>query len=96
MFQSIELGEFGLQLADGRHVLFFSNPNSKTRREQMTVRISLDDGKTWPADKQVLLDEKGGAYSSLVMVNDITQGVLYESSRADFIFQTMSLDEFGL
>lgn len=84
------------RLPDGRHVLFFSNPNSKTRREKMTVRVSMDDGKTWPSDKQILLDEKGGAYSSLVMVNNRTLGVLYESSRADLVFQTIQLNEFGL
>lgn len=73
-------------LPDGRRVLFFSNPNSTTRREQMTLRMSLDDGTTWPAEKQILLDEKGGAYSSLVMVDDRTLGILYESSRADLVF----------
>lgn len=84
------------QLADGRRVLFFSNPNSKTHRRGMTVRVSLDDGQTWPADKQILLDDKGGAYSSLVMVDDSRLGILYESSRADLVFQTIGLHEFGL
>ena len=84
------------RLSDGRHVLFFSNPNSKSRREKMTVRMSLDDGTTWPKERQILLDEKGGAYSSLVMVNDQTLGILYESSRADLVFQTIALDDFDL
>ncbi|BCX47503.1 neuraminidase [Haloferula helveola] len=83
-------------LKDGRRVLFFSNPNSKTKREKMTVRVSLDDGMTWPAGKQILLDKRGGAYSSLVIVDDETLGILYESSRADLVFQTMKLSEFGL
>jgi sialidase-1 len=83
-------------LPDGRRVLFFSNPNSKNRREKMTVRMSLDEGNSWPADKQILLDENGGAYSSLVMIDERTLGILYESSRADLVFQTISLDEFGL
>ena len=83
-------------LKDGKRVLFFSNPNSKTKRAKMTVRVSFDDGKTWPDDKKILLDEKGGAYSSLVMVDDDTLGILYESSRADMIFQTIELSEFGI
>ena len=83
-------------LADGKRVLFFSNPNSKTKRERMTVRVSLDDGKTWPSDRKILLDEKGGAYSSLVMVDEKTLGILYESSVADLVFQRISLTEFGL
>jgi sialidase-1 len=44
----------------------------------------------------ILLDQKGGAYSSLVMVDDETLGILYESSRADLVFQTIKLSEFGL
>lgn len=83
-------------LQDGRRVLFFSNPNSKTQRRNMTVRVSLDDGTTWPAEKQILLDHRGGAYSSLVMVDQDTLGILYESSRANLVFQTIELTEFGL
>lgn len=86
----------GHTLADGRRALFFSNPNSKTKRENMTVRISLDDGKTWPVDRQIVLDQKGGAYSSLVIIDDKTLGILYESSVADLVFQTIALSEFGL
>ncbi len=56
--------------------------------------MSLDDGATW--NKQILLDQDGGAYSSLVMVDHDTLGILYESSRADLIFQTIDLKEFGL
>lgn len=82
------------KLKDGRTVLFFSNPNHKSKRRNMTVRMSLDDGKTWP--KHVVLDRDGGAYSSLVMVNRDTLGILFESSRADLIFQTIGLGEFGL
>ncbi|MAR10452.1 MAG: neuraminidase [Blastopirellula sp.] len=82
------------KLNDGRTVLFFSNPNHKSKRKNMTVQLSLDDGKTWT--KRVRLDQNGGAYSSLVMVNDKTLGILYESSRADMVFQTISLSEFGL
>lgn len=81
-------------LKDGRRVLFFSNPNSKYKREKMTVRISLDQGKTWP--KSILLDKEGGAYSSLAMVDDRTLGILYESSVADMVFQKIKLSEFGL
>ena len=82
------------RLKDGRTVLFFSNPHHKSRRQNMTLQMSLDDGKTW--NKPVLLDRNGGAYSSLVMVNDRTVGILYESSRADLVFQTIGLEELGL
>jgi len=82
------------RLKDGRTVLFFSNPRHKSRRQNMTLQMSLDDGKTW--SRQVLLDKNGGAYSSLVMVNDQTVGILYESSRADLVFQVIGLQELGL
>ena len=82
------------KLKDGRTVLFFSNPRHKSRRQNMTLQMSLDDGKTW--SKQVLLDKNGGAYSSLVMVNARTVGILYESSRADLVFQAIGLEELGL
>ena len=82
------------RLKDGRAVLFFSNPHHKSRRQNMTLQMSLDDGKTW--NKPVLLDKNGGAYSSLVMVNDRTVGILYESSRADLVFQVIGLQELGL
>ena len=81
-------------LKDGSSVLFFSNPRSKTKRKKMTVQMSRDDGETW--SRKILLDENGGAYSSLVMVDDQTLGILYESSRADLVFQTIKLSEFGL
>lgn len=81
-------------LEDGRTVLFFSNPLHKSKRRNMMVRMSLDDGITW--GKPVVLDKAGGAYSSLVIVNEQTVGILYESSRADLVFQTIAFNEFGL
>ena len=84
------------RLADGRHVLFFSNPASTSKRERMTVRVSLDDGQTWPHERQLLLDQAGGAYSSLVMIDERTLGILYESSQADLVFQRLPLTAFGL
>ena len=82
------------ELRDGWRVLFFSNPSSKHRREKMTVRMSLDQGKTWP--RSILLDRKGGAYSSMSMVDEDTLGILYESSLANLVFQKIKLSEFGL
>ena len=60
----------------------------------MTIQMSLDDGKTWPTKHHILLDTKGGAYSSLVMIDDETIGILYESSAADMIFQKIPLKDF--
>ena len=80
----------------GQDLLIFSNPNSKTQRKYMTIKLSIDAGETWPTDLQILLDAAGGAYSSLVMINPETIGILYESSRADLVFQSVRLSEFGI
>ena len=80
-------------LADGRHLLIFSNPRHKTARREMTIQLSWDDGKTWPEKNRLLLDAKGGAYSSLVMTDDRTLGIIHESSQADLVFQKILLSE---
>ncbi|MCP5536069.1 MAG: exo-alpha-sialidase [Akkermansiaceae bacterium] len=83
------------QATQGKQLLFFSNPHHKKERARMTIRMSLDDGKSWPEKHHILLDSKGGAYSSLVMVDDQTLGILYESSAADMIFQKIPLADFS-
>jgi len=78
---------------NGKTVLLFSNPNSKKGRHRMTIQVSLDDGKNWPKENHLLLDSNGGAYSSLVMIDAKTVGILYESSAADMIFQKIPLSD---
>ncbi|MBK1826646.1 sialidase family protein [Haloferula rosea] len=80
-------------LEDGRHVLIFSNPRNRHARKDMTIQLSFDDGVTWPEAHRLVLDEEGGAYSSLVMIDDQTLGILYESSQADLVFQRIPLSE---
>ncbi len=63
------------------HPLFFSNPNSHNGRKNMTLKASLDQGKTWPEKFQILYDERNGAgYSSLAPVDDKNIGVFYEGN----------------
>jgi len=77
-----------------RSVLLFVNPNSKTHRNNITLKLSFDDGLTWPTDKYVLLDELNGrGYSCITSVDDETIGILYESSQADLVFEKISLTE---
>ncbi|MDB4492027.1 glycoside hydrolase [bacterium] len=73
--------------------LLFSNPNHKSSRTNVTLRASSDDGLTWP--HKILLDSAGSGYgySSLVMVDEDTVGIIYESSQADLIFQRIKLKE---
>ena len=60
---------------DGRNRLLFSNPAS-ARRERMTVRMSEDEGATWPVSRVV--HEGPAAYSSLVVLPDRSIGLLFE------------------
>jgi sialidase-1 len=77
-----------------RSVLLFSNPDSKTTRHRMTIKVSYDDGKTWVDSKKILLDEgKSRGYSCLTSVDNNTIGILYESSMADMVFQKITLKE---
>jgi len=61
---------------EGRSRLVFSNPASSTARERMTLRISYDEGRTWPVAK--LVDPGSAAYSCPVRLPDGQIGLLYE------------------
>lgn len=54
----------------------------------MTLKTSLDDGKTWPAARQIQYDSRIGAgYSDICQVDDDHVGVLYEGLKdAGYIF----------
>jgi sialidase-1 len=56
--------------------------------------MSFDDGKTWPKENWLLLDEgRGRGYSSLTSIDEQHIGILYEGSQADMIFQKILLRE---
>ena len=60
----------------------------------MTLKVSFDDGNTWPDEKKILLDEYNcRGYSCITSVNESTIGILYESSQADMVFQQVKLNE---
>lgn len=75
--------------------LVFSNPASSESRTAMTVRVSEDEGKTWPMWKLVYAGPS--AYSCLVALPDASIGLLYEAGenkpyeRIDFA--RLSIDE---
>lgn len=66
-----------------KNILAFSNAADTLRRDNLTLRISFDEGKTWP--KRIPIDKspvEGAkdftAYSDLVKMNNNQIGVLYE------------------
>ncbi len=77
-----------------KSILLFSNPNTKTGRHHMTIKVSMDDGLTWPEEYWMLLDEgKSRGYSCLSSIDEQTIGILYEGSRADMTFESIRLEE---
>lgn len=79
---------------DTTQILFFSNPNSKYKRHKQTIKMSLDDGKTWPEKYWVELDEgSGGGYSCLTSVDNKTIGILYEGSQSHMTFQQINIED---
>ncbi len=65
----------------GKARLLFSNPASKTSRRQLTVRVSNDEGRTWPTAK--VLHAGPAAYSCLTVLPDGDIGCLYEGGVKD-------------
>jgi sialidase-1 len=58
-----------------RNRLLFANPASTTR-ERMTIRLSYDEGGTWPISRAI--HEGPAAYSSLAVLPDRSIGLLFE------------------
>ena len=57
--------------------LLFANPSDPQHRLNLTVRMSYDEGKTWPVSK--LLKPGPGAYSSMTVFPDGSIGLVYEA-----------------
>ncbi|MEG1562622.1 MAG: sialidase family protein [Bacteroides sp.] len=83
-----------------KNILLFSNPNNTAERPAMsgrkniTIKASLDSGKTWPKSYQINLDEEQGwGYSCLTLIDNETIGILYEGSTAQMVFQRIKLQE---
>ncbi len=63
----------------GQNRLLFSNPASRDDRVRMTVRLSYDEGQTWPVAK--VLHEGPSAYSCLAVLPDGGAACLYEAGK---------------
>lgn len=78
----------------GEDLLLFSNPNATDERHHITIKLSKDQGMTWPVAYQLLLDEGiGRGYSCLTAIDENTIGILYESSQADLVFQKIQVQD---
>lgn len=60
-------------------MLAFSNPDTRSGRHSMTIKLSTDEGMTWPDDRKRLYDSRNCfGYSCLAPVGTKHLGVLYE------------------
>lgn len=69
--------------ADGRYTLAVCNAADEQHRDNLTLRLSEDGGKTWYFNETVAKAPEGyndayAAYSDLVHLNGNQIGVLYE------------------
>ena len=59
-------------------LLFFSNPAQTRGRQRMTIKVSDDEGMTWPESGHTLIHEGASMYSCMTAVGDEHIGLLYE------------------
>lgn len=60
--------------------LLFSNPAHTSQRLNMTVRLSYDEGRSWPLARTIHAGPS--AYSCLTVLDDDTLGVIYETGKS--------------
>jgi sialidase-1 len=60
----------------GKHMLIFSNPASHANRQKLTLKVSFNNGRTWP--KSFLAVEGDAAYSDIVGTGKKKIGVIFE------------------
>ncbi len=71
--------------------LLFSNANDKEKRQNMTIKLSYDEGKTWTKGKTIY--SGSSAYSSLTVLNNGEIGLFFEKDdHKENVFVKMSLD----
>lgn len=80
------------QNGERKSLLAFFNPDSHANRNRLTLKLSFDEGMTWPREHWVMLDEWGGfGYSCITSIDENTLGIVYEGSRAQLVFQQVEL-----
>lgn len=79
------------KLNEQKTLILFCNANSPTSRENLTVRVSNDEGKTWPVEKTIY--KGSSAYSSMTVLANGKIGVFFERDNyTNNSFAVFSLD----
>ncbi len=68
---------YSWQGSTNQNVILFSNPASESKRVNLTVRASFDEGQTWPASR--VLHAGPAAYSDLAVLANGQIACLYEA-----------------
>lgn len=76
--------------------LLFANPDNSASRERknLSVRLSYDDGKTWPVKKSV--ESGASGYSDLAAAPDGTVLIFYERGQPGYAWRFLTLGRFPL
>ena len=76
----------------GQKLLLFSNLNHSSKRENLTLYVSADDGKTWRSLKVICAGSS--AYSDLVIQQDNRVGVLFEKDNyTKIVYNSLDLED---
>ena len=77
-----------------KSILLFVNPSDTSIRDKITLKVSFDDGMSWPEKYWIMLDQfRSPAYSSITSIDEQSVGILFESSQAQLVFLKLSLKE---
>lgn len=74
---------------DDRNRLLFTNPAHSDRRVNMTVRLSYDEGTTWPVSR--VIHTGASMYSCMAVLPDAALGLLFEKDNG-LTFVRLTLD----
>ena len=89
IFSSNEYAKYGNFVGGMRNV----NPSDYKERKKMTLKVSFDNGLTWPEKHWIMFDQyRSLGYSSITSIDEKTIGILFESSQADIAFIQIKLD----
>jgi sialidase-1 len=78
---------------ENNNLILFSNPADQKSRIRMTVRLSFDDGRTWPVSR--ILHEGPAAYSCLTVLENGEIACFYEAGEKN-PYESMLFEKFSL